>query len=187
MIRTLTGKITHHTSKGIVVDVHDVGYLVAVPLRTLPEVGNQVTLFIHHHIREDQQSLYGFQTLPELELFERLIDVSSIGPKSALAILSMATADEIAQAVENGDQVFFTRVPGLGKKSTLKIMVELKGKLVTSDMAALQNSHQELIDALTSLGYAAKDLQVVVKELPSDLADTQSQLTWVLKNLIKRR
>ena len=186
MIRSLSGSVSYHTPKGVIVDVHGVGYLVAVPLRSLPRVGSDVMLFIHHHIREDTQALYGFQTLHELELFERLLEVNSIGPKSALGILSVATSDEIAKAVESGDQSFFTRVPGLGKKSALKILVELKGKLLTSGEAEFQNSHHELIEALESLGYQARDVEPIARDIPSDLTDLQSQLTWVLKNLIKR-
>ena len=186
MIRTISGKVTYHTAKGVIVDVHDVGYLVAVPLRNLPQSGEQVTLFIHHHVREDAQTLYGFNTLQELELFERLIDVSSIGPKSALGILSVATADEIAQAVETGDETFFTRVPGLGKKSALKILIELKGKLVISDSLIFNDSRRELIEALEMLGYQSKDVEPIIRDLPTDLKDTQSQLTWILKSLTKR-
>ena len=184
MIRTIDGVLTYHTSKGVIINVSGIGYLVAVPLRSLPRAGDMVTLFIHHHIREDAQTLYGFQTLNELELFERFLDVSSIGPKSALAILSVANADEIAQAVELADETFFTRVPGLGKKSALKILLELKGKLIVDSLdGSLANTHRELIEALESLGYATKDLQATMKQLPPELIDLQSQLTWVLKNL----
>jgi len=96
MIRTLRATITYHVAGGVIADVAGVGYLVSVPLRSLPRVGDEVMLFTHHHIREDSQDLYGFTTLEELALFERLLDVSSIGPKSAMAVLAMASANDVA-------------------------------------------------------------------------------------------
>jgi len=183
MIRTLRATITYHVAGGVIADVAGVGYLVSVPLRSLPRVGDEVMLFTHHHIREDSQDLYGFTTLEELALFERLLDVSSIGPKSAMAVLAMASANDVAQAIEAEDTGFFSRIPGLGKKSALKIILELKGKLVS---AGNGSSHQqELAEALRSLGYRDDAIAEALRSLPTDITDTQAALTWVLPRIGK--
>ena len=182
MIRTLIGQVTHHLGAGIILDVHGVGYFVAVPLRALPAVGAELQLFTHHHIREQEQSLYGFSSLDELQLFEQLLTVSGIGPKSALTVLSVATPADIAHALDTENVAFFSAVPGLGKKSAAKIIVELKGKIAP----AASSVGSDLVSALTALGYRSQDVQPLLRELPPHLETTQEQLAWFLKELSRR-
>jgi Holliday junction DNA helicase RuvA len=181
MIRSLGGTVTHHVATGIILDVRGVGYLVAVPLRTVPPIGSSVQLFTHHHVREQAQSLYGFEMLDELETFESLLEVPSIGPKSALAILSLASAEQIRAAVDREDTAFFASVPGIGKKSAASIIVALTGKLAPS--LAGSSPRGQLTEALTALGYTSRDLDPVLRELPSELVTIEAQIRWVLAHL----
>ena len=132
MIAYLRGKIFEKHPNRIVVDVNGVGYDVSVPLSTfygLGEPGVDVALRIHTHVREDALSLYGFATLIEQELFERLISVSGIGPKVALAVLSGIEPQELVRAIERGDHARLTAIPGVGKKTSERIVLELKDRL----------------------------------------------------------
>lgn len=182
MIRSLTGTIAHQLPTGVIVDVAGVGYLVAVPLRVNPTLHSVVTLFTHHHVREQEQSLYGFLTLDELAAFESLLAVSGIGPKSALAILSIASADQLTKALETDDVSFFASIPGSGKKTAAKIIVELKGKLAP----ASTSGSTELRDALAALGYGPRDLGPLLQVLPPELTETRLQLNWILRQLGQR-
>ena len=181
MIRSLAGTVSYHVPGGIILEVGGIGYLVAVPLRSTPLTGASVTLFTHHHVREQDQSLYGFTTLAELVAFEQLLAVSGIGPKSALTVLSVATPVELEKAIDADDVGFFAAVPGIGKKTAAKIIVELKGKLASTE--SLGSS--ELRNALNSLGYNSRDVEPLLRTLPADLTDTQTQLRWLLKQFSK--
>ena len=179
MIRSLTGTVTHSIPGGIILEVGGVGYLVAVPVRSVPAVGAATTLCIHHHIREQDQSLYGFASLDELAAFEQLLNVPSIGPKSALAILSIATPADLERAIEADDVGFFSSVPGIGKKSAAKIIVELKGKLAPAESTGAS----ELREALTGLGYAPRDIDPLIRSVPSTITETTEQIRWILGQL----
>jgi Holliday junction DNA helicase RuvA len=148
-----------------VVDVHGVGYEVFVPLSTfyrLPDPGLDVSLRIHTHVREDAILLFGFSTQLELQVFERLIAISGIGPKVAIAVLSGIDAQELAHAVQRGDVVRLTAIPGIGKKTAERIGLELKDRLplaVTVDAGradeagAADDLRADLLSALLNLGY----------------------------------
>lgn len=183
MIRTLAGTVTHLMPDGLVVHVGGVGYLVAVPLRSIPSLGESVEFFTYHLVREDEQALYGFATLDELSLFKALLTVPSIGPKSALAILSAASPTDIVRAVETDNLGFFQALPGLGKKSAAKIIVELKGKVTASGMVTIPNSQSDLLEALVTLGYRPSEVQALLGHVPADLESIQAQVTWALKQL----
>lgn len=185
MIRTLSGTITHLMSDGIVVNVGGVGYLVSVTPRSMSQIGTTADLFTYHHIREDDQALYGFSALEELQLFRELLTVPSIGPKLALAILSAAAPADILAAIEQDNLSFFQSLSGVGKKSAAKIIVELKGKLTGTRLTAIPQGRDELVSALTQLGYRSDEIQPIIQALPADLEDTQSQLTWSLKQLAR--
>jgi Holliday junction DNA helicase RuvA len=182
MIRTLTGEITYLTSDGIVIDVAGVGYQVLVPNRSIPSVGDQKMYFIYHHVREDNVSLYGFETQDELDIFMSLITVNSIGPKLALVILNSATPAEIRQAVDGNNIGYFQSLPGVGKKSAAKIIVELKGKLSNTEIV-IPAAGEELMLALKSLGYEQSEIMQVIKKLPSEITDSDLQVAWALKEL----
>jgi len=144
-----------------------------------------VQYFTYHHIREDGQALYGFGTIEDLETFEALLTVPSIGPKLAMTILSAATPAEISIAVASDNIDYFKSLPGVGGKSAAKIIVELKGKFTGDSSVSIPSSATGLLDALTALGYAPRDLGEVLKSVPSDL-DLSGQVSWSLKLLGQR-
>ena len=165
MIAHLRGSILEKHPNRITVDVNGVGYDVFVPLSTfygLGEAGAAIALRIHTHVREDALLLYGFATQLEIELFERLIGVSGIGPKVALAVLSGIEPQEFIRAIERGDLARLTAIPGVGKKTSERIVLELKdrlpraqtvaavGSITTPELPALRD---DVVSALVNLGY----------------------------------
>jgi Holliday junction DNA helicase RuvA len=140
LIAFLRGSIVEKHPNRIVVDVNGVGYEVFVPLSTfygLGEPGSQIAVRIHTHVREDALLLYGFGTLLEQELFERLIGIGGIGPKLALAVLSGIEPLELVRAIERGDVARLTAIPGVGKKTSERIVLELKDRLPRAQVAAV--------------------------------------------------
>lgn len=187
MIARLTGKIIQTSSKYVVIDVSGVGYKVYCTTGFLNSEGVDATLFIYHYIREDQQSLYGFLTEAELQLFELLITVNGVGPKAAMAIMSSNSADKITAAIAQSDVSLFKAVSGIGQKVAAKIIVELKNKvggLGDIDLAGL-DAGNEVVEALESLGYKKPEIAAALRDMPSDIEGTQSKVTWALKNLGK--
>lgn len=185
MIKTIRGKTTHQLQPGIVVEVSGLGYLVIVPIRSVPNIGAEVFFYTYHHIREDNQALFGFETLAELEVFEALLTVPSIGPKLAMTIMSAATPDDISSAVATDNVGFFKSLPGVGGKSAAKIIVELKDKLTSGGLTSIPSAGTQLADALVSLGYSPQEVQAVLREAPTDLS-INDQVSWSLKWLAKR-
>ncbi len=165
MIAHLRGSILEKHPNRIVIDVNGVGYEVFVPLSTfygLGETGAAIALRIHTHVREDAFVLYGFATLLEQELFERLIGVSGIGPKLALAVLSGIEPQEFIRAIERGDLARLTAIPGVGKKTSERIVLELKDRLPRAQVAAAIAGapasdapvlRDDVVSALVNLGY----------------------------------
>jgi Holliday junction DNA helicase RuvA len=166
MIARLHGRLAEKDPTRIIVDVGGVGYDVAVPLSTyytLGEPGSDVALRVHTHVREDTLALYGFSTGLELQIFERLIGISGIGPKLALAVLSGIDVSDLVRAVMGGDVGRLTAIPGIGKKTAERIGLELKDKLpkgiVDETSAGLDTGapgsglRRDLLSALLNLGY----------------------------------
>ena len=166
MIARLTGRLVEKQATRLVVDVHGVGYDVQVPLSTfyrLPDPGDEVTLRIHTHVREDALSLFGFGTALEQQVFERLIAISGIGPRLALAVLSGIDAADLVRAVQAGDVGRLTRIPGIGKKTAERIGLELKDRLpqqLVEQLVAASGGpageallRADLVSALLNLGY----------------------------------
>ncbi len=163
MIAHLRGTVLEKHPNRVVIDVSGVGYDVAVPLSTfygLADAGREASLRVHTHVREDAIALFGFATALELELFERLIGISGIGPKVALAVLSGIEPAELVGAVERGDLARLTAIPGVGKKTAERIVLELKDRLPKVAVAAASNVVSEgsglrddLLSALINLGY----------------------------------
>ena len=164
MIAYLHGRILEKQPNRIVVDVNGVGYDVSVPLSTfygLGDAGSEITLRIHTHVREDALALYGFATKLEQELFERLISISGIGPKVALAVLSGIEPPDLIRAIERGDLARLTAIPGVGKKTSERIVLELKDRLpkaqppatVEDPASAPSATRDDLLSALMNLGY----------------------------------
>lgn len=176
MIGRLQGKLVEKAPPQILIDVNGVGYEVDVPMSTfcnLPAEGQSVTLLTHMVVREDAQLLYGFATASERQAFRALIRISGIGPRIALAVLSGMSSNDLADAVEQGNTGLLTRVPGIGKKTAERLVLELKGKLNGSAFAstgpttsAVQN---DIVSALIALGYSEREAQSAVRQLPPDV------------------
>ncbi|MBM3379747.1 MAG: Holliday junction branch migration protein RuvA [Betaproteobacteria bacterium] len=165
MIGRLQGKLIEKTPPGVVVDVQGVGYLVHVPMSTfydLPPLGDAVTLLIEMIVREDAQMLYGFLTAAERIAFRELIRVSGVGPRTALAVLSGLSVHELAQSVSAQEVARLTRIPGIGKKTAERLLLELKGRLAPelpgkADAGSGEASRLEVEHALIALGYSARE------------------------------
>jgi holliday junction DNA helicase RuvA len=202
VIAHLRGKILEKHPNRIVIDVNGVGYDVFVPLSTfygLGDPGRDLALRIHTHVREDALTLYGFATLLEQELFERLIGVSGIGPKVALAVLSGIEPHELTRAIEHADLARLTAIPGVGKKTAERIVLELKDRLPKAPIAAAATSagapatavlRDDVLSALVNLGYhrplAEKAVDAAIKMLgPSPDAGFERMLKTALRELAK--
>ncbi|MBX6318106.1 Holliday junction branch migration protein RuvA [Pigmentiphaga sp.] len=174
MIGRLTGILVEKQPPTICLDVNGVGYELDVPMSTLyslPEVGSKVTLLTHLAIREDAHVLYGFGTAAERSTFRELIKVSGVGAKIALAVLSGMTVAELAQAVTLQEAGRLTRVPGIGKKTAERLLLELKGKLGADLGAAggatVSDGQSDILNALLALGYSDREASAAVKSLPA--------------------
>jgi Holliday junction DNA helicase RuvA len=181
VIAHLRGRILDKHPNRIVVDVNGIGYDVAVPLSTfygLGEPGSEIALRIHTHVREDALLLYGFATVLEQDLFERLIGISGIGPKVALAVLSGIEPLELVRAIERGDLARLTAIPGVGKKTSERIVLELKDRLPRAQVMAVgaggapaaPATRDDVLSALVNLGYhrplAEKAVDAAIKTTP---------------------
>lgn len=176
MIGRLHGKLLEKAPPQILIDVNGVGYEVDVPMSTfcnLPAEGQPLTLLTHMIVREDAQLLYGFATAAERQTFRALIRISGIGPRIALAVLSGMSAGDLADAVEQGNTGLLTRVPGIGKKTAERLVLELKGKLngsaFSSASASNSAAQSDIISALVALGYSEREAQSAVRQLPPDI------------------
>lgn len=187
MIAHITGTAMFMQHNPIVIDVHDIGYAVYVPQKilTTTSTGQRISLFIHSHIREDAFMLFGFSTGDELSLFELLLGVSGIGPKTALAILDRGSS-AIKRAIIASDVEFFTEVPRLGKKNAQKIIIELKSKLGSSSDLDLSDEGsvdtKQIIAALVSMGFDSKEAKEAVKKVPST-GSLEEKVKQALKTL----
>jgi Holliday junction DNA helicase RuvA len=170
VIAQVTGRLLRKQPQEAVVDVGGVGYRVVIPLSTfyrIGEPGNEVTLLTHTHVREDTLALFGFLTAAEQALFERLISVSGVGPKVAVAILSGIEAPDLVAALRAGDVVRLTRIPGVGRKTADRLVLELKDKLqglAATEEAAPATSpagsaKEDLVSALLHLGYSRPEAE----------------------------
>lgn len=174
MIERLIGTVAKLDKDSVVVMVGGVGLAVRVP-RTIHELvhgpGDMVTLFTHLIVREDELSLYGFPNEDERNLFETLISVSGVGPRTGLAILSTLTVEQLRGSVMRDQPEILTRVPGIGKKTAEKIIFELKSKLKAATMpelALISDSDSDVIAALTALGYSVVEAQSAISAIPRD-------------------
>ncbi|HVN75247.1 MAG TPA: Holliday junction branch migration protein RuvA [Thermoanaerobaculaceae bacterium] len=166
MIGHLDGRVVELQPGLVVVEAGGVGYEVHVPVSAHPSLAGRerATLFVHTHVREDQLALYGFVTRLERDTFRLLLGVSGIGPRTALALLSGLTPDDLAGAVEAEQWRRLASVPGIGKRTAERLIVELKGK-VSATMAAAASPRQDAVSALTNLGYPARAAEDAVGDL----------------------
>ncbi len=199
MIALLTGRLAHKTPDAIIIDVNGVGYRVQIPFSTyyeLPEEGKTVSLSIHTHVKEDAISLFGFRTVVEKEFFQLLISVSGIGPKMGRDILSNIQPDELAAAIVQGNLARLSAIPGIGKKTAERLVLELKEKVRKMDVvpstaaAAPSEAPPEVADdvasALVNLGYKEAVVRKVLAEMTIEPgASTEAVLRQALKILMK--
>ncbi|MGQ0710374.1 MAG: Holliday junction branch migration protein RuvA [Rhodoferax sp.] len=175
MIGRLTGTLCDKNPPQVVVDCNGVGYEVQVPMSTffnLPAEGQRVTLLTHFVVREDAQLLYGFGTGQEREAFRELIKISGVGPRTALAILSGLSVDDLAQAVGTQEAGRLIKVPGIGKKTAERLLLELKGKLAPDlglPRGGASDAQADIQQALLALGYNDKEAAAALKALPADV------------------
>lgn len=169
MIGYLNGTVLSIRGDHLILLVSGVGYKVLTPLSLLVGIQEESTLslHIHTHVREDQLSLFGFQDESELSVFEKLISVSGIGPKSALSMLSTNSPSSLAQAIESGDVATLSRTPGVGKRTAEKIIIELKGKLAHLASGEENKELEEVRLALEALGYSSKEIHDALKDVES--------------------
>jgi holliday junction DNA helicase RuvA len=178
MIARLKGVLIEKTPPQVVVDCQGVGYECEVPMSTfynLPSLGESVTLLTHFIVREDAQLLYGFGTERERATFRQLLKVNGVGAKSALSILSGLSVDDLIQAIALQETALLTRVPGVGKKTAERLLLELKDKfsvegLTNASIAAPKSATGDVLNALIALGYNEREALATVKQLPVEVA-----------------
>lgn len=177
MIGRLQGQLVEKSPPLVMLDVSGVGYEVDVPMSTfyqLPALGERVTLLTHMVVREDAHQLFGFLTVEERATFRQLIRISGVGPRMALSLLSGLSVAELAQAVSQQQSGRLVKVPGIGKKTAERLLLELKGKLgpdlAVVAGATIQNDAQaDIVQALVALGYNEKEAGAALKQLPKDV------------------
>lgn len=177
MIARLNGRLLEKSPPWIVVDCQGVGYEVEVPMSTfyqLPELGQPVQLLTHMVVREDAQLLYGFGSEQEKNTFKQLLKVNGIGAKSALSILSGVSVQELMRAVNQSEVAMLTRVPGIGKKTAERLILELKDKFTvtgsTSAQPVVKAATDDILNALVALGYHEREAAATVKLLPAEVS-----------------
>ena len=176
MIGRLTGLLAEKTPPHVLIDVNGVGYEVDVPMSSfynLPALGERTTLLTHFVVREDAQQLFGFLTAAERGTFRQLIKISGVGPRMALGLLSGLSVAELTQAVALQQTARLVKVPGIGKKTAERLLLELKGKLAPDlgqpGAAVTSDAQIDIVQALIALGYSERDAAAALKLLPADV------------------
>lgn len=201
MIGSIKGKIILKTEKFLIVETNGVGYKINVSpdvlskTKTRPngrglsvgrETDGEIMLWVHTHVREDVLDLYGFLNLEELEFFEMLLNVSGIGPRSALAILGIASIETLRKAIGTGDTSYLTKISGIGRKTAEKIVIELRDKVADKNMSEKGGSslrdELDALEALKSLGYSQNEAREALKKVSAD-TDTNTKIREALKIL----
>ncbi len=198
MIARLAGTLLNKNPPYLVIDVNGVGYEVEAPLGVfsdLPEKGKQVAILIHHHFSQDSQTLYGFASLGERELFRKLLKISGIGAKLALTILSGASGEELARYVSTADVASLVRMPGIGKKTAERIIMELRDKLeginlgvsgtATGGSPLSTDPVTEASHALASLGYKSAEVSRMISAVAEADMDAEAIIRKALQTRVK--
>ena len=176
MIGKLSGILLEKNPPQVLVDCQGVGYEVDVPMSTfynLPAIGDKLSLLTHFVVREDAQVLYGFATAQERTAFRQLIKISGVGPRMALGVLSGMSVAELTQAISLQEAARLVKIPGVGKKTAERLLLELKGKMGAdvgiSAAPQADSAQNDILQALISLGYSDKDASLALKQLPTDI------------------
>jgi Holliday junction DNA helicase RuvA len=191
MIGRITGTLIEKLPPTLCVDVNGLGYDIEVPMSTLyalPELGARVTLYTHLTVREDAHILYGFSTANERRTFRELIKVSGVGARTALSILSGLSVNELAQAITLQESGRLTRVPGIGKKTAERLLLEMRGKLgadIAGEVAPIvPDAQSDILNALLALGYSEKESHTALKSLPEGVSVSDG-IRLALKSLVR--
>jgi len=190
MIGRLTGLLAEKSPPQVLLDVQGVGYEVDVPMSSfynLPGLGERVTLLVHQVVREDANLLYGFLTHEERATFRELVKISGVGPRTALSILSGLSVADLAGAVSRQEGARLQKVPGIGKKTAERLLLELKGKLgadlgLPAGASVVNDAQADIVQALVALGYSEKDAAAALKKLPTDVGVSEG-IKLALKSL----
>ena len=192
MIVYLKGKIINKGQSFVILETRGVGYKVYVNPTQYAEldIGQEIEFYVHHHIREDAMDLYGFNTLEDLEMFELLLSISGIGPKSALGVLAISSVSEIKETIVQGDASLLTKVSGIGKKTAERIVLELREKIASLGVVPGQGTSgatvsSDEIDALMALGYSLQQARETLKKVDSKIKDSGQRIKEALKSLGK--
>ena len=192
MIGKISGRLIERHPPQVIVDVHGVGYEIDVPMSTfyqLPATGADITLYTHLIVREDAHLLYGFASEQERHVFRQLLRISGVGARTALSVLSGMSVSDLCEAVSAQDSARFTKVPGIGKKTAERLLLELKGKLdmavVSRAATAAGGTTSDILNALLALGYNDKEASWAVKQLAGGSAVAEG-IRQALKLLSKQ-
>lgn len=171
MIGSIRGKIALKTDKFLIIDTGGVGYKVSASpslLSKSTKVGDEISLWVHTHVKEDAIDLYGFEERKELEFFEMLISVSGIGPRSGLTILSVASIETLSKAISTSDTAYLTKISGIGRKTAEKIVIELRDKMGVAQTGSSLQGELDALEALKSLGYSQNEAREALKKVSPD-------------------
>lgn len=192
MLAYLKGRVLAKPNNYLILETGGVGYQVFVGENLFAEIkqGEETALYLHHRVREEASDLYGFKDLEDLNLFELLLSVSGVGPKSALAVLSLANSDDIKEAIIRGDASLLTKVSGIGKKTAERLVLELKNKVMrvssgTTLVGGGTNTLGDELDALMSLGYAMNEAREALNKVEASITSTSGRVKAALKYLAK--
>ena len=196
MIESITGNVDYITAEYIVINNNGIGYKIICPNPFIYKMNEQKSVYTYHYVREDVLALYGFINRKERDLFLKLLNVSGIGPKGALAIVAFGQPEQVVNAIEHEDEKFLTKFPGVGKKTARQMILDLKGKLsifadsdITEGLFAevettTGDELDEAIEALTVLGYGRKEIQKVLPELKKEKMSANEYVKAALKKLM---
>ncbi len=185
MISSLKGRIKAVSNRFVILEVGGVGYQIFVSPIILNKFkpGQEAEFFTHLHVREDLMVLYGFLTEEELNFFEQLIEVSGVGPKTALNVLALSKVEDLKQAISSGDASVLTKVSGIGRKTAERIILELRSKFENLPTTGVKGGDGEVIDALVGLGYKLNEAREAVRKIPAEIQGMQERIKEALKNV----
>lgn len=190
VIYSLSGKIEAKHGNFVVLGIHGVGLKVFASSRTINELAGEVDIFTHLHVKEDALDLYGFRSKAELDLFEKLISISGVGPKSALSIMDVSDLKNIVAAIQEGRPDLLTQASGIGRKTAERIIIELRGKvgMVSSEGVVREmESDADVLEALSALGYKRDGAKSALEKVAPDVKGVELRLRAALKILGKNK
>lgn len=184
VIAYVNGIVNYTTANSCVVDVKGIGYQIFVARPYEFSKGQEVFFYTFHYLKEDVSALYGFLTLEEKELYNKLLSVKGVGPKVAMTVLGATVPTQLLQAIETGDIAYLKKIPGIGPKAASQIIFDLKGKIVNADEVRIVPALKEAGEALTALGYTTKEIDFAFKNIEIEDKSVEDIVRLGLKNLM---